>query len=463
MAGAPYAAGGINVTIEATRAASRRRAARRPRPRGWPRPAGPASRRSRSSPATAPPSTTRPGCCGIASRADATETTFLGAHVVPAEYVDRPTTTSPSSCGDDARRGARRTPAGSTPSASVGAFDADQCRHVLRPGATPGSGCACTPTSSGPGPGVQLAVELGCASADHCTYLSRRRRRRARRQRHRGHVPAGHRLLDPPALPRRPPGDRRRRHGRPGHELQPGVELHDVDVVRHRPRRARPAHDGRRGADRGHARRRPGPAPRRRRLARPRVTRRPRRARRARATTTSSTAPASRSSTATYVGGTRVICGIRGPLRAGPSRTYSGDSATRGRVSRSRRNAGVSPKTARAWRSGTRSRRRRARVVAVARAACCWACRQLGPEPLVLGLQLHHPADALEVHARLGELGDAPQHLDVGVAVAAVAALGAGRLRRARGARRCAASAGACRPARRPPRSRRRPGCGGGS
>jgi hypothetical protein len=41
-------------------------------------------------------------------------------------------------------------------------------------------------------------------------------------------------------------------------------------------------------------------------------------------------------------------------------------------------------------------------------------------EPLVLGLQLHHPADALEVHARLGELGDAPQRLDVGVAVAPV-------------------------------------------
>ncbi len=55
--------------------------------------------------------------------------------------------------------------------------------------------------------------------------------------------------------------------------------------------------------------------------------------------------------------------------------------------------------------------RRRARLV------------ELRPEALVLGLQLHHPADALEVHPLVGELGDAPQHLDVGVAVAAVAAL----------------------------------------
>ena len=31
---------------------------------------------------------------------------------------------------------------------------------------------ACTPTSSAHGPGVQLAVELGAASADHCTHLT---------------------------------------------------------------------------------------------------------------------------------------------------------------------------------------------------------------------------------------------------------------------------------------------------
>ena len=64
MAGAPYAAGGINVTIEATRAATDDELRAGGRGSGSPRPAGPGSRRSRSSPATAPPSATRPGCCG---------------------------------------------------------------------------------------------------------------------------------------------------------------------------------------------------------------------------------------------------------------------------------------------------------------------------------------------------------------------------------------------------------------
>ena len=58
------------------------------------------------------------------------------------------------------------------------------------------------------------------------------------------------------------------------------------------------------------------------------------------------------------------------------------------------------------------------------------------------------------------ELGDAAQDRDVGVAVAAVAALGASRRAPGRAARRCAASADASRPVRRRRRSRRRPGCG---
>ena len=116
-----------------------------------------------------------------------------------------------------------------------GAFDADQCRAVLdgRPGA--GLGLRLHANQLGPGPGVQLAVELGCASADHCTYLDDADIDALAGERHRRHVPPGDRLLDPPAVPRRPAGDRRRRDGRPGDELQPGVELHDVDVVRASP------------------------------------------------------------------------------------------------------------------------------------------------------------------------------------------------------------------------------------
>ncbi len=48
---------------------------------------------------------------------------------------------------------------------------------------------------------------------------------------------------------------------------------------------------------------------------------------------------------------------------------------------------------------------------------------ELRPEAGVLGLERHHALDAFEVQALIGELGDAPQDLDVVVAVAPVAAL----------------------------------------
>jgi imidazolonepropionase len=43
---------------------------------------------------------------------------------------------------------------------------------VLTAGADLGLGMRLHANQLGHGPGVQLAVELGCASADHCTYLS---------------------------------------------------------------------------------------------------------------------------------------------------------------------------------------------------------------------------------------------------------------------------------------------------
>ena len=72
----------------------------------------------------------------------------------------------------------------------------------------------------GPGPGARLAVELGAASVDHCTYLDRRRHRGARGERDRGHVPPGDRLLDPPALSRRAARDRRRGRRRDRDQLR---------------------------------------------------------------------------------------------------------------------------------------------------------------------------------------------------------------------------------------------------
>jgi imidazolonepropionase len=52
-----------------------------------------------------------------------------------------------------------------------GAFDADQCRAVLDAGRRVGLGGRLHANQLGPGPGVRLAVELDCASVDHCTYL----------------------------------------------------------------------------------------------------------------------------------------------------------------------------------------------------------------------------------------------------------------------------------------------------
>jgi imidazolonepropionase len=52
-----------------------------------------------------------------------------------------------------------------------GAFDADQSRAVLEAGRAAGLGLRVHGNQLGPGPGVKLAVEMGAASVDHCTYL----------------------------------------------------------------------------------------------------------------------------------------------------------------------------------------------------------------------------------------------------------------------------------------------------
>ena len=82
----------------------------------------------------------------------------------------------------DARRVRAARAAGSTSSARRARSTPTSRARCSRRAATPGSACGCTATSSGPGPGVRLAVELGAASVDHCTYLDRRRRRGARRR-----------------------------------------------------------------------------------------------------------------------------------------------------------------------------------------------------------------------------------------------------------------------------------------
>lgn len=99
------------------------------------------------------------------------EVTFLGAHVVPPEYVER--------TDDYVALVAGPMLAACAPYCrwidvfcDRGAFDADQAREILTAGAAVGLGLRMHANQLAHGPAVQLAVELGAASADHCTHLS---------------------------------------------------------------------------------------------------------------------------------------------------------------------------------------------------------------------------------------------------------------------------------------------------
>lgn len=102
------------------------------------------------------------------------ETTFLGAHVVPAEYagrrdeyVDLVTGPMLAACAPYARWIDVFCEA-----ASAHAFDGAAARAVLTAGRDAGLGLRVHANQLSAGPGVRLAVELGAASADHCTHLT---------------------------------------------------------------------------------------------------------------------------------------------------------------------------------------------------------------------------------------------------------------------------------------------------
>ncbi len=101
------------------------------------------------------------------------EVTYLGAHVVPPEYAGDADAYVRLVCSEMLDRCA--------PFAKWvdvfcdrGAFDADQATEVLRAGAGRGLQARVHANQLGPGPGVEVAVSVGAASADHCTYLSER-------------------------------------------------------------------------------------------------------------------------------------------------------------------------------------------------------------------------------------------------------------------------------------------------
>ena len=100
-----------------------------------------------------------------------TETTFLGAHVVPSEYAGKEDHYVDLVIGemlDSVLPHAKWIDV----FCDQGAFDVDQARQILQAGVDKGLLPRIHANQLTQGGGVQLAVELDCASADHCTHLS---------------------------------------------------------------------------------------------------------------------------------------------------------------------------------------------------------------------------------------------------------------------------------------------------
>jgi imidazolonepropionase len=169
MAGRPYTAGGIRVTVGATRAASDEQL-----DAGVARLVTEALRSG----------TTTIECKSgygltvddearslrIAGR-HTTEVTYLGAHVVSPDYSDRPDEYVQLVCGamlDACAPHAKWIDV----FCARGAFDADQSRAVLKAGQERGLGARIHANQLGHGPGVQIACELGAASADHVSHTT---------------------------------------------------------------------------------------------------------------------------------------------------------------------------------------------------------------------------------------------------------------------------------------------------
>jgi imidazolonepropionase len=167
MAGEPYTGGGIRTTVAATRAASDDELLRSAgRLVAEARRQGTTTIEIKSGYGLSVPDESR--SLRVARELTA-ETTFLGAHVVPAghdpdAYVDLVRGEMLDACAPYARW--------VDVFCERGAFDGEQARAVLEAGAKRGLGLRVHANQLTEGPGVRLAVELGAASADHCTHLS---------------------------------------------------------------------------------------------------------------------------------------------------------------------------------------------------------------------------------------------------------------------------------------------------
>jgi len=171
MTGQPYDGGGIGVTVAATRAASDDELTRLLAGRiAELRALGTTTVEIKSGYGLTVADEVR---ALTIARQFTTEATFLGAHVVPAEYANDRAAYVDLVTGPMLEAAApygRWIDVFCEPH-SPHAFDADEARHILKAGAAVGLGLRVHGNQLGPGPGVQLAVELAAASVDHCTYL----------------------------------------------------------------------------------------------------------------------------------------------------------------------------------------------------------------------------------------------------------------------------------------------------
>ena len=106
----------------------------------------------------------------IAARHTA-EVTYLGAHVVPSEFADRPDDYVALVSGPMLEHAAKHAKWIDV-FCDRGAFDVGQARQILESGIAKGLMPRIHANQLQRTEAVQLAVELDCASADHCTHLS---------------------------------------------------------------------------------------------------------------------------------------------------------------------------------------------------------------------------------------------------------------------------------------------------
>ncbi len=168
MAGRRYDAGGISTTVTATRAA----------PDSWLlQNAAKLARESEAQGTTTLETKSGYGLtvddesrCLEVAEAIVEEVTYLGAHVVPPEYKGKESdyvalVTGPmlEACAPKAKW--------CDVFCEERAFDLEASREILEAGRDHGLGLRVHANQLSQGPGVQLAVEMGAASADHCTHL----------------------------------------------------------------------------------------------------------------------------------------------------------------------------------------------------------------------------------------------------------------------------------------------------